>query len=289
MGKLDGKVALVGGNLGVIKKDKFVKGLGAYIAEDLANEGSNVIIVDIDNNIAKTCAQTLNNEKIKAKECDLLKDRTFETKEFTNERGEVKTEVIWTNNPSLNLVNDIVGEFGHLDILVTNFDYFDKGKLENVTEEFWVTMREQNLTPVFHLLAAVRDTFAEQRKKTGAFSKVVMITNIAGKAGMSMATVYSALKGSIVSLVKSMAKEFGRFANVNGVAIAPLSGKDLQGPSDRMKKQFIAGIVASERSQIDIEPKHIVPMVTLLCSDGADGISGQIINIDGGLWLKLEQ
>ncbi|MHA1338400.1 MAG: SDR family NAD(P)-dependent oxidoreductase [Promethearchaeota archaeon] len=289
MGKLDGKVALVGGNLGKIKKDKFIMGLGGYIAKDLAEAGANVLIVDLDPKVTEECAKALGNEKIKPKQCDLLKDRTFETKKYVNERGEEKTQVVWTDNPALDLVKDIVEEFGHLDILVTNFDYFEKGKLEKFNEEFWVTMRENNLTPIFHLLAAVREQFAAQRKQQGTFAKVVMMTNIAGKAGLSMATVYSALKASIVSLVKSMAKEFGRFANVNGVAIAPLSDKNLQGPKDRMKKQFIAGIVATERSKIELKPKHITPLVTLLCSDDADGINGQIINIDGGLWLKLEQ
>lgn len=288
MGRMDGKVALVGGNLGKVKDGAFDMGLGAYIAKDLANEGANVVVVDLEPGVAVACAKALGSDKIKGKDCDLLADRTFETKKFTNERGEEKTEVIWTKNPAETLVKDIAAEFGHLDALITNFDSYEQFKLENFTDELWVKMRDENLVPVFHLLAAVRDQFAEQVKKGGPMCKVVMLTNMAGKAGFSMGTVYSGLKASIISGVKSMAKEFGRFANVNGIAMAPLSAKKMQGPKDRQKKQFIAGIVASEMSKIEIMPEHIVPMVTLLASDAANAISGQNISIDGGLWLKVE-
>ena len=108
-----------------------------------------------------------------------------------------------------------------------------------------------------------------------------------GKSGMETAAVYSAFKGSMVGLTKSMCREFGRFANVNAVALGPLSVKNMQGPKDRVKGKFL--VTKSDMSNIEIKPKHITPLVTLLCSDEAAAISGQTISIDGGLWLKLEQ
>lgn len=290
MGRCDGKIALVGGKLGKMRKGKFKMGLGGLIAKDLVDEGCKaVFIVDLDYEVTDACAKELGSDAIKPKDVDLLKERTFETEEYTNERGQKKTKVIWKDNPALDLVKDIVGEYGTLDILVTNFDEYKKNKITKQTDEEYEEMRDKNLVPVFHLLAAVRDQFSAQNKTKGTFAKVVMLTNMVGKAGMSMGALYAAMKAGIVSLTKTMAKEFGRFANCNAVAMAPLSTRKMQGPKDRFKKQYPSPIVASDHSKMDIMPKHIVPLVTFLASDGAEAINGQIISVDGGLWLKLEQ
>lgn len=286
MGRMDGKVALVAGNLGSMKKSEFIMGLGGFIAKDLANEGANVVVLDLDANISEACVKALGSDKIKAKHCDILKNRTSETKTYETERGP-KTEVVWTDNPILELLEEIVKEYGELNAIVANFDYYGKGKIENVTEADYEKMKEQNIIPTFHLMAAAREPLAVQNKKTGKFAKIVLITNMVGKAGLGMSVLYSGFKAGIIGLNKTLAREFGRFANVNAVAIAPLSNKKLQGPSDRTKKQFF--ITSSDMAKMDIKPEHITPMVTFLCSDAAAGINGQSISIDGGLWLKLEQ
>jgi NAD(P)-dependent dehydrogenase (short-subunit alcohol dehydrogenase family) len=286
MGKMDGKVALVAGNLGKIKDGAFKSGLGALIAKDLADEGAKVIVLDLDVADAEACAKSLNSPNIKAKACDLLKDRTFETKKFTNERGEEKTEIVWTDNPALKLVEQIADEFGKLDALVTNFDYVEKGRLENMTDDEYKNMYKFNIKPVFHLLAGVRDQFSAQNKKDGSLAKVVMMTNMLGKGGASTVTVYCGFKAAIVHGVKTVCREFGKFAYVNSVAMAPLSSKGAQGPSDRLKKQFF--FTSGPMANIDINFEHIVPVVRLLCSEESNGISGQCISVDGGLWLHAE-
>jgi NAD(P)-dependent dehydrogenase (short-subunit alcohol dehydrogenase family) len=292
MGKLDGKVALVGGNLGKMKKkddqEVFAIGLGGVIAKTFVAEGAQVIVVDLEFKIAEECAKSIGGS-IKAMNCDILKDRAYEMKDMPDEKnpGAMKKELSWIDNPSLKLVNDIVAEFGKLDILITNFDYFDSGRIENNSEEFYNKMRDQNIWPTFHLLAAVRDQFASQNKTNGTYAKVVMITNMVGKAGMSLGALYSAFKASIIGLNKGLAREFGRFANVNTVAYGPFTDKNLQGPRDRVKKAFM--VTSSDMANQDITPEKVAPMVLLLASDDGMGIAGQTISIDGGLWLKLEQ
>lgn len=281
--KLNGRVALVAGNLGKLKKDKFIIGLGGLIAKDLADEGAKVIIIDLNNEIAEACAKNLANENIKAKSCDLLKNRISEEKKFINDRGDEKTEIIWTDSPAHTLVNEIVEEFGKLDVLVTNFDTFKKGKLETFLDEDYQTMYNNDIKTVFHLLAAVRNLMSAQKKKTGEFGNIVLLTNMAGKAGLSTATVYSGIKGAIVHGIKTIAREFGRFANVNAIAMAPLDIKKMQGPPDRIKKQFF--LTQCPMGSMGIIPKHVVPMVRLLASNEGEGLCGQAISIDGGLWL----
>ncbi len=286
MGKLDGKVALIAGGLGRFKKEEYEPGLSTYIVQNFIVEGADVVIVDLDEKVAKACADYIGNPKVKAKACEILKDRLYETKVYETERGP-KSEVIWTDNPTLDLVKEIVEEYGKLDAFVLNFDYYDKGRVDLVTEEIYTTLRDQNVMPVFHFMAAVREQFSSQKKTTGIFAKVVTITSMVGKSGMETAAVYSAFKGSMIGLTKSLCREFGRFANVNAVAIGPLSVKNMQGPKDRAKSKFL--VTKSDMSNIELKPEHVAPLVTFLCSDDAAAISGQTISIDGGLWLKLEQ
>lgn len=292
MGKFDNKVVLVGGNLGKLKKkddqEVFAMGLGGVIAKSLVAEGAKVCLVDLDFKVTEACAKTIGGS-VKAYNCDLIKDRGFEMKEIADEKnpGQMKKELFWTDNPPLKMVESIVAEFGQLDALILNFDYFDSGKVEKVDEAFYTTMRDQNIWPTFHLLAAVRDQFANQNKTKGTYAKVVMITSMVGKAGMSLGALYSAFKASIIGLNKGLAREFGRFANVNTVAYGPFADKNLQGPRDRIKKAFL--VTSSDMSNQDITPEKVAPMVLLLASDDAMGITGQTISVDGGLWLKLEQ
>jgi 3-oxoacyl-[acyl-carrier protein] reductase len=287
MGKFDGKVAIVGGNLGKEKKGEFVLGLGGEIAKKLVAEGAQVVVVDLSFADAQACAKSIGG-KIKAVDVDLVKDRTFEMKEIETDKGP-KKEAVWVENLPLKMTEDIVAEFGKIDAVICNFDYFDKARLDNTTMELYEELLAKNVTPTFHLLAGVREQLANQTKKDGSYAKVVLITSMVGKAGMSLGTVYSAMKGAMIGLNKALAREFGRFANVNTVAIGPLADtKKYQGPKDNIKKGNFM-VTSSDMSNINLEPSHIIPMVMLLASDDAMGISGQSISIDGGLWLKLEQ
>jgi len=286
MGKLEGKIALVGGNLGKIKKEKFKMGLGGAIAKQLKDDGAQVIIFDLDYKISEACATAIGGS-IKAMECDIMKDREYRTEPYIDHRGNEKTNVIWTDNPALKMVESIVQEFGRIDIVVSNFDRFEKARLDSTTVELFDTIRDYNITPMFHLLAAVREQLSKQTKADGTFAKIVLMTSMVGKAGMSIGTIYAAFKAGTVALTKSLGKEFGRFANVNGVAIGPLAEKKMQGPREKIKSAFM--VTQTAMGSLPTTFAKITPLVGFLASDGAVGINGQIISVDGGLWLKLEQ
>lgn len=282
MGRFDGKVCLVGGNLGKLKKGEYKMGLGGTVAKQFVEEGAQVIVVDLDFAVAQGCAAAIGGS-IKAADCDLLKDRDYETS--VNEKG--KTEVIWKDNPALDLVKSIAEEFGKLDVLVTNFDHFEQAKVDKTDDEVYNTLRDKNIWPTFHLAAAVRQQFSIQRKTQGTYARFIMTTCMVGKSGMTMGSMYAAFKASIIGLNKSLAREFGRFANVNTVAYGPLSHKKFQGPKDRIKSGFM--ITKSDMANQDITFDKVAPMIVFLASDDGIAISGQTISVDGGLWLKLEQ
>jgi NAD(P)-dependent dehydrogenase (short-subunit alcohol dehydrogenase family) len=161
-----------------------------------------------------------------------------------------------------------------------------KGRVENLDDEIYENLKSQNLMPVFHLVAAVREQMSKQTKTTGIFSKVVLVTSFVGKAGLSVGSLYAAFKGGIISLTKTLAKEFARFANVNGVACGPFADRRAQGPKNRIKAKYQGG--STELAKKDLTYEKVTPMISFLASDEAQAITGQIISVDGGLWLKLE-
>ncbi|QEE17588.2 SDR family NAD(P)-dependent oxidoreductase [Promethearchaeum syntrophicum] len=287
MGKFDGKICLVGGNLGKMKKDAFKIGLGGIIAKQMIEQGAQeVCLVDTDFAITKACAELIGGN-VKAYECDFFTERTYEIEAYVDDRGKNKTKVVWKNFPALKMVEDIVAEFGKLDVLITNFDKFERKRVDQTDMELFDYLRDQNVWPTFHLLSAVRDQLSTQRKTQGTYAKVVILTSMLGKAGMSAGAIWAAFKGAMIGLTKSLAREFGRFANVNAVAIGPLSEKKMQGPKDRVKGAYL--VTSSDLSNQPMTFEKVSPMVLLLASDDAIGINGQSISVDGGLWLKLEQ
>ncbi len=286
MAEFAGKVALVAGNLGKFKNNKFKMGLSGVVAQKLIKEGCKVCIVDTDYEIAKACAEKIDNENVKAFEADLFVECESETEEFINSRGAKKTKVVWIKAPAHDLVQKIIKEFKKLDILITNFDKFEQARIDQTDDELYNYLRDQNTLPVFHLISAVRDVMSNQKKKDGTYGKIVFITNIVGKAGLSFATMYSAFKGALVGLTKCLAKEFGTFANVNSVAIGPLSEKKMQGPKERIKKNYLLTQTAVCDKPLTFQ--DIAPLATFLASDDAVAINGQVMNVDGGMWLKLE-
>lgn len=285
--KFEGKIALVGGNLGKFKKNKFVLGLGGAIAKRLISDGcEKVYIIDTDETISQECVKFLGGDNIESVHCDLFTERTYKEHPFVDDRGRDKIDIEWLDFPALDMVKDIVKKHGKIDILVTNFDKFEKARVELSSEELYNNLRDQMLWPVFHLLAAVREQFKTQKEETGVMSKVVMVTSVFGKAGLSLGSIYSAFSGSIVGLTKCLAREFSRFANVNAIACGPLAEKRMQGPKDRVVSSFIS--TATEMADKPLSLEKVAPTVTFLASNDASCITGQIINVDQGLWLKLE-
>ncbi|MHA1474004.1 MAG: hypothetical protein ACTSQ5_02330, partial [Promethearchaeota archaeon] len=78
MGKFDGKICLIGGNLGKFKKDTFKIGLGGVIAKKIVEQGGQVCLVDTDFSITKACAELIGGS-VKAYECQFFINRTYKT------------------------------------------------------------------------------------------------------------------------------------------------------------------------------------------------------------------
>jgi 3-oxoacyl-[acyl-carrier protein] reductase len=173
------------------------------------------------------------------------------------------------------LVEDVVKEFGRLDILVNNAGITRDGLLMRMTEEQWDTVINTNLKSVFNLTKAA--TKPMMRQKSGSIINMTSVVGIKGNAGQ---VNYAASKAGIIGLTKSVALELGS-RNIRSNAIAPGFIET------KRTGELDAAVVEEWKKAIPLRrggtPEDVANTTVFLASDLAAYISGQVIQVDGGM------
>ena len=246
--ELEAQVAIVtGGSLGI----------GAAIARALAEAGANVAI---------------NYRKHDTEANQVVKDI-----ETMGRKGAAIKADVSNFQDAEKMVNEVVNEFGKLDILVCNAGINRDAVIWKMTEEQWDAVMNINLKGYFNYARLVTPIFKDQNS-----GKIVNITSINGLRGKFGQSNYSATKGGIIAMTKSFAKELGKY-NINVNAIAPgmiLTDMMMQIP-DKFKEIAINETVLGRLG----EPEDVANLVVFLCSDKAIHITGEVIQIDGGQYI----
>jgi len=246
--ELEGKVAIVtGGSLGI----------GSAIALALAKEGADVAL-----NYRKHDAEA---------------NAIVEQIEAMGRRGmSIKADVAKTEDAE-NMVKTVLKELGSLDILVCNAGINKDSVIWKMTEEQWDTVMDVNLKGYFNYARAVAPKFKEQKH-----GKIINITSINGLRGKFGQSNYSASKGGIIALTKTLARELGRY-NINANAIAPgMIGTEmmLRLPEEWKQKavdETVLGRIGT--------PEDVANVVVFLCTEKAKHITGEVIKVDGGQYI----
>ena len=172
-------------------------------------------------------------------------------------------------------IGDIVERFGKIDILVNNAGINKDGLILSMSEEDFDSVINTNLKGTFNCIKFVSKSMIKNR-----YGKIINISSISGVAGNPGQANYAASKAGIIGLTKSVAKELAK-RNINVNAIAPgfimTEMTDVLG--DKVKENILSQIPLKRFGT----PQDVAELAAFLASDKSSYITGQVINLDGGM------
>ncbi len=245
MGLLDGKVALITGA---------TRGIGKGIAEVFAKEGAHV---------AFTYAGSV--DKAKALEEELSQITTV--KSYQSDASDY--------DAAQQLVQDVMAEFGKIDILINNAGITRDNLMLRMSKDDWDTIIKVNLDSVFNLTKAVIKPMMKAR--SGSIINMTSVVGIKGNAGQAN---YAASKAGVIGFTKSIALELGS-RNIRCNAIAPgFIETEMTAALDEKTVQGWRDAIPLKRGG---QPEDVANACVFFGSDLSSYISGQVLNVDGGM------
>jgi 3-oxoacyl-[acyl-carrier protein] reductase len=229
------------------------RGLGAATALRMARLGANVVVNDIGAENARTIASEI--EKLGRKSL-------------------VSTHDVSDHKSALALVDEAKARFGRVDILVNNAGITRDAMLHKLSEEKWDEVIRVNLKGPFNMGQACARVMMEQK-----YGKIVNLASVAWLGNVGQ-TNYSASKAGVVGMTRTWAIELARYnINVNAIAPGLIDSVLTQQIPPEVKEKFVQRIPLKRIG----EPEDIARLVCFLASDDASYVTGQTIQIDGGL------
>ena len=231
------------------------RGIGESISRELASRGANIIIVDVMQDVAEATAETL-------------------AKDFGVKTAARAVDV--TNLEALEpAIKELAKEFGGIDILVNNAGITRDNLIMRMSVEDWDLVLNVNLKGAFLCSKVVSRLMIKARK--GNIVNIASVVGVMGNAGQAN---YSASKAGLIGLTKTCAKEFSsRGVRVNAVAPGYIETAMTNKLSEEAKNAMLSGVPLSRMGQ----PEDVAKAVAFLASPESSYITGQVINIDGGM------
>jgi 3-oxoacyl-[acyl-carrier protein] reductase len=174
------------------------------------------------------------------------------------------------------LVEATIDRLNRLDILICNAGIWEGDEVESISEELWDRTLDLNLKGTWSVCRA-----AVPIMKAQGFGRIVMVSSTAGQRGEANFSNYAASKGGQISLAKSLSTELAPFGiNVNCVAPGWVVTDMSQGAFDN-KDELQVVLKAIPRGKVATAEEIAGPIV-FLCTDWADHITGEVLNVNGG-------
>jgi len=245
---LKGKTAVITGGS---------RGIGKAIALKMAANGAHVAIV------------YAGNEAAAADTCSLISDYGVQVKAYrcdVSDYAETKK-----------LVEQILEDFQTIDILVNNAGVIRDKLILAMEEADYDLVLDTNLKGAFHMIRHISPVLVKKRS-----GRIINISSVAGLMGNAGQSNYAAAKAGMVGLTKSVAKELaGRSITVNAIAPGFIKTDMTDGLPDKVKEVALGQIPMKKMGR----PEDIADLAVFLAGDAAGYITGEIIKVDGGLYI----
>lgn len=246
--RLKDKVAIITGSAG---------GIGYVTAELFAAEGAKVVIVDVNAEASIKAATTLaagDAAKTLGMACDVTKLDQCEA-----------------------VVKAVMEKYGKIDILVNNAGITKDNLLMRMSEGDWDLVMNVNLKGAFNFIKAVIRPMMKAH-----YGKIVNIASVIGQEGNAGQANYSASKGGLISLTKSVAREFAsRSITANAVAPGFIKTRMTDVIPEDIKAKLIEKILLGRMG----DPADVARAVLFLSSDESSYITGHVMNVNGGGYM----
>lgn len=234
-----------------------VTGIGRAIADALVDNGYSVVICDVDDKRGTILEKSFreNGKDVLYRHCNVA------------DEDQVRSAVDYTK-----------GRFQHLGALVNNAGIIRRRKGEDISVSDWDEVFQVNARGTFLFSKYVSTIMKQQRK-----GKIVNISSIAGKLGdITSAPGYGPSKSAIDGLTKTFARELAPYnITVNGVAPHAIETEMSSEWSEEKRREIIRAIPLQRLGK----PSEVAAVVMFLLSEGADFITGEIIDINGGFLM----
>ena len=173
------------------------------------------------------------------------------------------------------IVKKIHEDFGHIDILVNNAGITKDGLMMRMTEQQWDAVIAVNLKSAFNFIHAITPVMMRQR--SGSIINMASVVGVHGNAGQSN---YAASKAGLIALAKSIAQEMGsRGIRANAIAPGFIETAMTAALPDEIRQEWVKKIPLRRGGQVE----DIANVATFLASDLSSYVTGQVIQVDGGM------
>ena len=232
------------------------RGIGRTIGESLARRGVNIVVVDVNLDIAEETSSAMEGLGVKS----------IALKADVSNSADVKA-----------LVENAVKEFGKIEILVNNAGITRDGLLLRMKEEDWDAVININLKGTFLCSKEAVKVMAKQR-----YGRIINIASVVAFMGNPGQANYSASKAGIVGLTKTIAKEYaGRGITANAVAPGFITTAMTDALSENVRQEMLKAIPLNRFGSVD----DVAAPVVFFASPEAGYITGQVMHVNGGMYM----
>lgn len=244
---LEGKKAVVTGA---------AQGIGQAVAECLAEAGADVAVVDLDAEQCRDTVQLVTRHR---------------------RQGLAVSANVGQWDAVTGMVDRVLKEWGRVDVLVNNAGITRDGLIMRMKEDDWNAVLQVNLTGTFYCMKALLSPMARQR-----YGRIINMASIVGATGNAGQANYAASKAAVIGLTKSVAREYAsRKITVNAVAPGfvdtAMTRALSQDARDALARQIPLGRFG--------QPADVAGAVRFLASDAAGYITGQVLHVNGGMYM----